>query len=152
MKSFVKWLRRSVWRWNREKWNFTSLKQEKRNQANNYKICKSQGQGKVLQSKNPTLRYNPLHHLPELLGNKLGGQACLNKRKPYWVPKQDDETCYWEKKRRKNHKYLVTRREDIYQNFSQWETKTNVVDRRCQGTLTFNYPVIIGLCFIVWEM
>jgi len=34
--------------------DFTSLKQEKRNQANNYKICKSQGQGKVLQSKDPT--------------------------------------------------------------------------------------------------
>ena len=34
--------------------DFTSLKQEKRNESNNCKICKSQGQGKVLQSKNPT--------------------------------------------------------------------------------------------------
>ena len=48
--------------------------------------------------------------------------------------------------------YLVTRRENIYQNFSQWETKTNVLDRRCQATLTFNYPVIIGLFYIVGEM
>ena len=58
--------------------HFTSLKQEKRNQTNNCKICKSQGQGKVLQSKNPTLRCNPLHHLPDLLGNKPGGPACLH--------------------------------------------------------------------------
>lgn len=86
----------------------------------------------------------------KLLGNKPGTPACLYQQKPYCVPKQ--ETCYWEQKRRKDSKYLVTWREDIYQNFFHWESKTNVLDWRHQGTLTFNHPVIIGLIFIVGEM